>query len=349
MILPFLNRKPLARSIIFEVTPRCNHACDHCYNVWRLDEDYPRGELDNAATEGLLAKLIKEARPENISFTGGEPLLRADLVRLVRFVTSRNVSVNVLTNGTLLTEELAKDLIAAGVSLFEIPILAADRAVHNAMVKSDGFDRAVEAVANIKLHRGRVVTVFVITKKNLGELAEMLKLSFALGVDGVMVNRFNPGGEGARQIDELLPDLEQLAEAFAVADRLAEEYKLSISTPIPMPPCVFDQTPYQHLRFHFCAAGTANAYYALDALGNVRMCNHTSLILGNMLKERFGAIVSKKRTAPFIDAIPDVCRGCKIAKDCQGGCKASAQVCGGCLDKLDPFMERNAARMRPVR
>lgn len=348
MNLPFFDRKPLARSIIFEVTPRCNHTCDHCYNVWRLDETYPKGELDTATTERLLEKLVKEARPENISFTGGEPLLRPDIVRLVKFVTSRKVSVNVLTNGTLLTEDLARDLIDAGVSLFEIPILSADRAVHNAMVGSDGFDKAVEAVANIKLHRGRVVTVFVVTKRNLGALPGMLKLSFALGADGVMVNRFNPGGEGARHIDELLPELDQLEAAFAIADRLAEEYRLSISTPIPMPPCVFDRTPYRRLRFHYCAAGTVNAYYAVDAVGNVRMCNHTSLILGNALDERFAAIVSKKRTASFIGAAPEVCRGCAIVKDCQGGCKASAQVCGGCLDHLDPFMDKNAALMRPM-
>jgi radical SAM protein with 4Fe4S-binding SPASM domain len=264
----------------------------------------------------------------------------------VRFVVSRKVDVNVLTNGVLLGEDLAKELVESGVSLFEIPILAADRKVHNDMTGLDSFDRAVEAIVNIKLHRGRVVTVFVITKKNLGEIAGMLKLSFALGADGVMVNRFNPGGEGARHIGELLPSIDKLRTTFDTAERLCEEYKLPVSTPIPMPSCIFDASRYKRLKFHFCAAGTDNAYFALDPLGNVRMCNHTSLILGNALDEPFRKVVSKKRTVKFEAAAPPTCDGCANRKACQGGCKASAQVCFGSLDVPGPFLRANAASVR---
>ncbi|MBI5526455.1 MAG: radical SAM protein [Deltaproteobacteria bacterium] len=327
----------LARSIIFEVTARCNERCSHCYNVWRLDDSYPKGELDTAGAERLLDKIISEARPLNISFTGGEPLLRPDIVRLAAFVVARKVDANVLTNGSLLSEDLAKDLIETGVSLFEIPILAL-RETHNSMTGLDAFDRTIEAIANVKLHRGRVVTVFVNTKKNLGEIGEMLKLSFALGADGVMVNRFNPGGEGARHIEELLPSIDELYAAFDTVERLASEYKLPISTPIPMPPCIFDASRYKRLKFHSCAAGTDNAYFAVDPLGNVRMCNHTSLILGNALDEPFGRIVSKERTAEFESAAPPGCDGCAHRATCQGGCKASAQVCFGSLRDPEPFL-----------
>jgi radical SAM protein with 4Fe4S-binding SPASM domain len=153
-----------------------------------------------------------------------------------------------------------------------------------------------------------------------------------------MFNRFNPGGEGAKYIKELLPTPQQVKSALKIANRLTKEYKISISCSIPIQPCVIDTKEFENLNFGFCAAGGENAYYTIDSMGNLRMCNHSQLILGNLFKETFKEIVSKKIVNKFISAYPDYCNKCEIKNTCLGGCKASSEVCYGSILKEEPFL-----------
>jgi radical SAM protein with 4Fe4S-binding SPASM domain len=332
-------------AVIFEATQACNHDCLHCYNVWKCGRAYPAGQLDTPDTLKLVDRIIQQTRCRIFSFTGGEPLLRPDLLPLIERAASRGVSVNLLTNGSLLTEELIRDLLNAGVELFEIPLLSADRVEHNYLTQSESFDRVTEAIAGLKLAGGRVVTVFVVTRRNWDHLHDMLRVSFALSADGVMVNRFNPGGRGLQHLDELLPTPEQVKGALQVADDGAQEFGLPISVSVPIPPCLIDLTPYARLTSGFCAAGTDRAYYTFDPLGNVRMCNHSPLILGNVLQDRFRRLTRSAAAREFSRALPPECQGCPDARECRGNCKAAAeQACGDpCV--LEPFVAANRERL----
>ena len=75
-------------------------------------------------------------------------------------------------------------------------------------------------------------------------------------------------------------------------------------------------------------------------MGRVRPCNHSTTILGNLLTESFGDILAPGRIAPFVNALPDHCLPCDQRAICQGGCKASAQVCYGTLTEPDPFLRQ---------
>jgi radical SAM protein with 4Fe4S-binding SPASM domain len=98
------------------------------------------------------------------------------------------------------------------------------------------------------------------------------------------------------------------------------------------------------LGFGFCAAGSERAYYTLDPLGNLRPCNHTHTILGNLFDEPFAALIAPERMDAFTRAIPAFCAECARRSECQGGCKAAAQVCYGSLTAEEPFLHhgRNA-------
>ena len=106
-------------SLLYEVTPRCNLKCLHCYNVWKNDVDYQTNELPTQEALVLIKKAIKQSRCQQFNFTGGEPTLRDDLEQLVASAASRCRHVTLITNGTLLDEERVKALVDAGVSLFE--------------------------------------------------------------------------------------------------------------------------------------------------------------------------------------------------------------------------------------
>jgi radical SAM protein with 4Fe4S-binding SPASM domain len=345
-----MNMKPHLQSLIFEVTQRCNHVCLHCYNVWQGEsvarrDPYPRGELDTRQTLRLLAKALDETDCHHVTLTGGEPLLRSDLPQILDFLRERNVRVTIISNGRLLDEQTAISLIDQGVGLFELPLLSHQREIHDQLSGAPGaWDAVLDAMANVRLHRGQVVTAFVATRLNIEHLYETIRLAYAFGARGLMFNRFNPGGRGRLHLLELLPTVEQVREALVVAEAASVEFGLPISCSIPIQPCLIDTAAFPHLGFGYCAAGTERAYYTLDPLGNVRPCNHSTTILGNLFEGSFGELVSPAHMENFVRAYPAQCHACKLEATCQGGCKAAAQVCEGSLEEVEPFLRQGVEK-----
>ncbi|MEN6337258.1 MAG: radical SAM protein [Phycisphaerales bacterium] len=347
--------RPYLQTLIFEVTQRCNHGCPYCYNVWHGESrgpqwPYPRGESDTGRTLALLNKALDETRCDHVTLTGGEPLLRPDLTQIVDLLAARDVHVTLISNGHLLTEETVIDLIDRGVSLFELPLLSHRRQVNDSISGSPGaFDAVLAAMASIRYHGGRFVSVFVGTKRNLPDLHDTIQMAFAFGASSLMLNRMNVGGRGCAHVDELLPSAGEVREMLAVANAAVDEFHLPISCSIAIQPCLIDLDEYPNLQFGFCGAGTERAYYTLDSLGNLRPCNHTPTILGNLFEESFGDLVASERMSCFVKAVPDFCLPCKLRDKCQGGCKAAAEVCCGSLTVPEPFLQRNLSLARPLR
>ena len=344
-----MTGKPHIQSLIFEVTQHCNHACLHCYNVWQGDGAYPRGELDTHRTLELLAKALDETVCHHVTLTGGEPLLRPDLPDILDFLQQRNVQSTIISNGRLLDEAKTTEVLGHGVGLLELPLLSHRREVHDQLSGVAGaWDAVLAAMANIRSQRGQFVAVFVATRLNILDLYETIKLAFAFGARGMMLNRFNPGGRGRAHLEELLPTVEQMRQALAVAEAASAEFGLPISCSIPLQPCLIDMRLYPHLGYGFCAAGSERAYYTLDPLGNLRPCNHTDTILGNLFEESFGDLAAPERLQAFTCAIPGFCSACTRSLECQGGCKASAQVCYGSLTAEEPFLRYNRGKQIPI-
>jgi radical SAM protein with 4Fe4S-binding SPASM domain len=342
-----MNTKPHLQSLIFEITQRCNHSCLHCYNIWQGEPpaphiQYPRGEVDTSQTLRLINKALDETECHHVTLTGGEPLLRADLPILLDTLRQRNKQVTIISNGRLLKEQTAISLIDHGVSLFELPLLSHQREIHDRLSAAPGaWDSVLAAMAHIRLHRGQVVTAFVATRLNIGHLYETIKLAFAFGARAIMFNRFNPGGRGRAHLHELLPTIEQVREALTIAESASVEFGIPISCSIPIQPCLIDTSAFPHVGFGYCAAGSERAYYTLDPLGNVRPCNHSTTILGNLFEKSFGELISPQQLNGFVNALPAMCSACKQHALCQGGCKASAQVCYGSLNEVEPFLRQH--------
>jgi len=109
------KRRPLVVS--FEVTHSCNANCKHC------DKGGPRKET--LASPQEYQRICREIRPIVAQLSGGEPLLRPDLIDIARALkqTDRGLPILVLvTNGALLTEEKYRILKEAGVDQFSISL-----------------------------------------------------------------------------------------------------------------------------------------------------------------------------------------------------------------------------------
>jgi len=336
-------------SLLYEATARCNLRCLHCYNVWKDDVGYAEEELPTERALALIGRAIDQSRCRQFTFTGGEPALRGDLEELVSHAAARCENVTLITNGTLLSEDRVKSLIRAGVSLFELPLNSADRDTHNRLAGGiDCFDKVTRAAADIRFHGADLAFVFVGTSLNIEHWKDALELGIALGARGFLYNRYNAGGECHGSPEELMPSVEQVREGLEVAEQYSRDYGVGIGASIAIPPCLIDPKDFPHVGFGFCAAGTDRAYYTLDPVGNVRPCNHTPTILGNLFDTSLREIARSEELRRFRDARPVFCSGCRIEQECLGGCKAAAEACYGSLTACEPFLELNKDKVRKL-
>lgn len=338
--LDIYNKRINLKSFVFEITQRCNHDCLFCYNVWKCKK-YPKGEIGSENWQDLIIKLKAETKVKLISLSGGEPLLREDLVELINFMRSEKIYSNLITNGSLITEKIAKDTVDADVSVFEIAFHSSKGDIYNKMTRTKNFKKMLEGIANIKQFDGKLVTVIVATKYNIKDVAETVEMAIALGSDAIMFNRFNPGGMGIKYMEQLLPSVQELREAFQTLNKISEEYGISITSSVPIQPCLIDMNGYDKLRFGYCPSGNNKSYFTIDSLGNVRVCNHSSTIIGDLKTESFKEILKNNFVNRFKEIIPEFCSDCRLKEKCRGGCKASAEVCFGCVKDNDPFLELN--------
>jgi pyrroloquinoline quinone biosynthesis protein E len=343
---------PLPKTLVLEVTARCTHDCLHCYNVWKNRAPYAgeTHELDTDALLALVAKLKAELGLESLTLSGGEPLLRPDLPELVGALRELGLGLNLITNGTLLDDAAIDRLTPGKIDVFELPLLAADAALHDRLSGAAGaHDRVLEAIAELKLRGELVVVVFVATELNRASFRETAELAFALGADGLMLNRFNPGGRGAEHLAELQAAPAALQALLDEAEELSARYAFQISCSIAMPPCLIDTARYARLSFGFCAAGTERAYYTVDPGGRLRPCNHSPTVLGDLREASVAELLEGETMRAFLAARPERCGGCRLEHACQGGCKAAAEACFGSPCLADPFLSAYWAHARPPR
>lgn len=339
---PPVRNAPVTR-LDLELTSSCDHACGHCYNVWNAPKGdaqggYPRGQLPTSETLAMIDKAVRESGAGHVTITGGEPLLRKDALQLVERVSALVPSVQLITNGSHVTPEVARRLAALGVKSVQLTLLSASRERHDRQKGRACFDDTVRAATELLEAGVPVQGCFVATRANEGELASVLEVFYALGARALSYNRMAPAGGSVRAIDELLPSVEQVEADLAVADRLGRRWGIRISTAMPIPPCLIraERTPW--VKFGFCSVGASAPSFAVDPLGNVRPCNLSADILGNVRTTPFSEIAAHPAIRTFRDAVPPLCRGCRFEASCRGGCKASAFAAFGDLRRPEPFL-----------
>jgi radical SAM protein with 4Fe4S-binding SPASM domain len=212
----------------------------------------------------------------------------------------------------------------------------------------DCFDEVTRAAADIRYHGAELAFVFVGTALNIEHWKGALELGIALEARGFLYNRYNAGGQCHGEPERLMPTVEQVRQGLAVAEEYAAKYGVGIGASIAIPPCLIDPKEFSHVGFGFCAAGTDRAYYTIDPVGNVRPCNHTPTVIGNIFEKPLKEMARSEELRTFRAARPDFCGGCRLEQECLGGCKAAAEVCYGSLTACEPFLELNRGRAQKL-
>lgn len=206
----------------------CNQKCLHCYAA-----NQPLGATPELDTDQWLA-VIEKCRSVGIpqlTFTGGEPTLRNDLIKLVQaaqwFVTRLN------TNGRMLTSAMCKDLKNASLDAVQITFYSADAQIHNTLVGVDGYTDTVGGIKNA-LAAGLSVSLNTpLCSLNRDYLATV-RFAEELGVRYLTCSGLIPAGNAttdASRAERLTPD--ELVEVLRPAMEYATAHGMEINFTSP--------------------------------------------------------------------------------------------------------------------
>ncbi len=206
----------------------CNQKCLHCYAAGQ-----PMGETPELSTEQwkTALALLRKANIPQVTFTGGEPTLREDLVELVQaaawFVTRLN------TNGRLLTPQLCAALYQASLDSVQVTLYSAEGNIHNKLVGTNGFNDTVQGIRHA-VEAGLIVSVNTPLCSLNTHYAETLRFAHSLGVRYATCSGLIPSGSACGQESRataLTP--EQLTEVLRQAVDTAEELGMELDFTSP--------------------------------------------------------------------------------------------------------------------
>lgn len=221
---------PLA--LIAELTHRCPLHCVYCSNPLELEarnrelstEDWSRVFREVAALGVLQA-----------DFTGGEPLTRPDILELVRAARAAGLYVNLISSGLPLDESRLEALVQAGLDHFQLSFQGSREETANEISGTRAHAHKLRVLDWLKRHRIAVTLNFVIHRRNIDQLAEMLALAESSSATRVEFAHVQYYGWAFANRDALLPTREQLTFSVeflkSAQDRLAGKIKVEYVVP----------------------------------------------------------------------------------------------------------------------
>lgn len=320
----------LPKCAVLELTYQCNHKCKFCSCPWyNPHDDYPMGrELDLYQWKQVISRLY-DLGVEAVSISGGECLLKDCLKDVLLFINRESKKRNKLKEIVLISNglEMSKDFLQLfkqchvhlSMSLPGIETFEEHTGVDNANGVLQWFQEAKKIGLNTTVN-------ITVTKKNYFELFRTVSMGLISGASSVLINRFLPGGRGLLYQNELALNKKQLngmldttEEVLAVSNRYGQ-----VGTEIPL--CIIDSPKkYKHLGYGTkCAA--AKDFFVIDPAGQIRTCNHSPKVVGNMLDDDI--IKDKEYWTVFANSNyhPTKCLMCKSLDACDCGCREVANI-----------------------
>ena len=306
--------------VSWNTTNACNMYCAHCYRDAGCKAEE---ELSTSEAKELLNQIAR-AGFKIMIFSGGEPLIRPDILELVRHAANLRLIPVFGTNGTLITRQMAQDLKAAGAKGMGISLDSLEAEKHNKFRAFEGaWEGAVEGMKNCR----KAGLPFQIHTTVMGWNSHELEAITDFAVDiGAKAHHFFflvPTGRAATIEEESL-------RAEAYEDVLTRIMKKQQTVDIELKPTcapqflrIADQLGIKTRFSRGCLAGLS--YCIISPRGKVQPCAYLNMELGDVRETPFDEIwrnnpvLKKLRTLDYKDG----CGACEYKKKC-GGCRARA-------------------------
>jgi 12,18-didecarboxysiroheme deacetylase len=190
------DKKPV---VVWNVGQRCNLKCVHCYSQSK-DIEYS-GELNTKEAKVMLDGLAEYGAPV-ILFSGGEPLMRKDLMELITYAKNKGLRAVISTNGTLITEEKAEELKQFGLSYVGISLDGLRETNDKFRGIEGAFDDALQGIRNCMKLGIKVGLRFTINKRNAQDIPGIFELIEKEKIPRVCFYHLVYSGRGSRLMEE---------------------------------------------------------------------------------------------------------------------------------------------------
>ena len=218
--MPTTAPSPLA--LVAELTHRCPLHCVYCSNPLELES---RASELSTETWSRVFKEAAEAGALQADLTGGEPLARPDIVELVRHARAVGLYVSLITSGLALDEGKLDLLVDAGLDHFQLSFQGAREETANEISGTKSHQHKLRVLEWIKRYRIGLTLNFVIHRRNIDELDEMLAMvesSLPGSVEFASVQYY---GWAFVNRENLLPTRQQLDHCVERLNRAEEELR----------------------------------------------------------------------------------------------------------------------------
>lgn len=331
--------------VAWEVTRSCNLACSHC-RASSLHGPY-EGELTNDQCLRLLDDIAAVSKPV-IILTGGEPLLRKDIFEIAAYGNRLGLRMVLATNGTLVSEQAAKEMLKSGIQRVSISIDGKNAQNHDAIRNVGGaFEGALAGIEAMKKAGMEFQINTTITRVNLDQLEDIMNLAIKIGAAAHHIFLLVPTGRGKEMSNQAISpkEYEKTLNWF---------YEASLHCPIQLKAtCAPHYYRILHQRgqkagkegggspFHTMTRGClgGNSFCFISHTGQVQPCGYLEMNCGQIKERKFSDIWDN---SPVLKGLRDLnqykgkCGRCEFIRVC-GGCRARAfEVTGDYLSE-EPF------------
>ncbi|MCD6327954.1 radical SAM protein [bacterium] len=331
---------------VIEITSRCNLNCIHCHAA--SSEGSP-DEMSFDEMRRVLRELAAQDEFKMIVFSGGEPLVRDDLVELCDYARRLGFWVVIASNGTLLTADLARRLRRAGVCGIAIGLDGDCPEIHDSIRGVEGaFERAIQGCV-VARQAGLVLQInTTLMQQNVARLPQIMRLGEHLGAKVALCYFAAACGRGAENQGILLTPEQYEAALRQIADIQSGCRLIIEPTCAPTYWAMLGASNWLSSLlvrlvgpavFHGCVAGTGLFYVRAD--GEALACPFLPLSAGSVLTHgvsriwQEGGLFEQLRSFKTRPESPN-CSACHFFRVC-GGCRARAFLSSDDAFGDDPF------------
>lgn len=313
---------------VWEITMGCNMHCGHC------GSSCAEPLKDELTTEEALdlCQQLADIGLKWVTLSGGEPTTRKDLPKLVKRLADLGVTVNIITNGWLVTPKLAKELKDSGVATVAISI-DGTREIHDQVRRAEAFAHAEQAFEALKAEGITTGAVTTLTKVNIPVLGELKEELIRIGVDSWQVQIGLPMGNMKERPDWVM-EPEQVEDVIDFCYETAVEGRIKI---FPAD-CVgyYSKKEIETRRISFCAdhatpwSGCTAGVLSFGILHNGEILGCTSIrdrefIEGSIREQSLREIWENENGFRWSremakERLSGQCRECAYGNACLGGC-----------------------------
>lgn len=217
------DKKPV---VVWNVTQACNLNCIHCYA--RAVDHRDKRELTHDQGLALLDDLAGFGVPV-VLFSGGEPLMRPDLVQLAAYAVKKGMRAVISTNGTLISRDKARELNEIGLSYVGVSLDGMEDVNDRFRGKKGAFQDALAGMANCREAGLKVGLRFTINRINVSEIPYIFDLLEEYGIPRVCFYHLVYAGRGSAMVEQDLNHVETRKAVDLIIDRTVDLHDRGIS------------------------------------------------------------------------------------------------------------------------